>query len=145
VINWDPAQGLKKILNKNINVPMYGRGRNPMDIDGDGIINSMDCQPKNMFRQDTNTMLDKAGKKYYLSGREMSDFKNFFKKRFPKNSDPSYMSEWADRFSRSVEWRLADGESKRVLLSVNPVKYKAHMKAEKTDESYPVNPGNVKW
>lgn len=50
---FDPSKGLKKMLGNGLQIPkMVTSMKNPLDWDGDGILNKFDCQPKNMFRQD---------------------------------------------------------------------------------------------
>lgn len=69
--------------------------------------------------------LGEIGKKEGLSGRTLTNFVKFFRKRFPKENDAGYAQEWASRFRRGVEWLYADKKSKQVLLKINPSKYKS--------------------
>ena len=50
---FDPSKSLKKMLGKGLQVPRMMTGtKSPSDWDGDGILNKMDCQPRNLVRQD---------------------------------------------------------------------------------------------
>ena len=148
---FDPSKAIKKMIGPGINVPRYKQGRNNNDLDGDGISDIMDCQPRNMFRQDENNKvspvyinLKEAAEEYDLEGETFKDFIAFFIKRFPYNSDKQYMLTLARRFSNKYEWANADLKSQKVLLSVNPAKYKAFKKATE-DGTYPDYPHKVKW
>ena len=58
---------IKNILGNKIKVPRYGKPHKN-DLDGDGILNKMDCQPRNVFRQDKFQGWDKTDKSYELPG-----------------------------------------------------------------------------
>ena len=106
--------------------------------------------------------LRRVGKINGLQGKLLKDYTRFMTSRFPKETDPVYMKEWAVRFYNNNEWSSSDGQSRQILLSINKIKYEAMLKGssapkkivteETKDKSFnthdisiaPVNPGKKK-
>ncbi len=68
-------------------------------------------------------LLEEMCKQETLQGERRQTFIAFMNVRFPEEMDREYLHEWAVRFSNGIEWRVADGNSKRALLLVNRSKY----------------------
>jgi len=70
---FDITRSLRKMGGNSLNIPRVMAGKSVNDWDGDGIPNRRDCQPRNMFRQDSNdwrklnSYFD--GEKTFTSGR----------------------------------------------------------------------------
>jgi len=63
------------------------------------------------------------GKEKGLDTLRLHHFIKFMKTRFPKETDLSYINEWADRFKKGVEWEYSDKESKQILYNIYPYTY----------------------
>ena len=76
----------------------------------------------------SKTVFEYLGKDERLEGRKLNDFVKFMMLRLPYEHQPEYIREWATRFRNDSEWFHADGVSRKVLLRVNPERYKAYQK-----------------
>ncbi len=54
-------------------------------------------------------------------------FVEYMTRRWPNRFDPSYATEWAERFKSGQEWERSDLEGRKVLLSLCPDIYTAYM------------------
>ena len=82
-----------------------------------------------------------VGRKNFLDGRILRDFVNFFENRFPQHCRGSYLDEiyageWARRFFHGTEWSFANFDTRKILLEINPYKYRTREGIESMEELY---------
>lgn len=61
-----------------------------------------------------------------LSGDKLNDYIRFMMLRLPNEMHAPYADEWAERFQNNTEWYRADSISQKILLKINPSKYKRY-------------------
>ena len=62
--------------------------------------------------------LAKIGEQAGLRGTRLKLYVGFMKGRLPRESDPHYSGEWAERFMKGSQWNMGDLQSRKVMLKV---------------------------
>lgn len=77
-----------------------------------------------MFEPLTREQVKEIGQKNGLKGRKLQDFTEYTMKReFNLSGTEGYITEWAERFDRDIEFVKSDFMGQGLLKQINPNKY----------------------